>query len=150
MRTLREQADAALAKNSDAKRFTPDTRCPHCHTRERFIINTACCYCKKHGIQHTPAQLRKEREQAEFQKRLDNAVALYQSGSCLSVAAKAAHCSQESLRNELGRLNIDIRNKKPSNNELNQERMEEFVEARVPLMAGKLMDDFYRSTHAKC
>lgn len=149
-RTLRSQADAALALNPDAKRFIADEACNRCNTFERSTKSTQCCHCKYEAAKAERAgtgALTKYKEEADA--RINHGVDLVVNqdyGIC--AAAKIAHCTSLRLANALKSRGYNIPRKKPVKSD-SALRDPDFYEARVPLMAGKLMDSWYRGTHGK-
>lgn len=150
-RTLRAQADAALALNPDAKRFIADEPCNNCQTFERSTKSTQCCKCKYDAAKAERAGTgAQEKRKAEFEKRLNHGVDLVVNqdyGIC--AAAKIAHCTSLNLSRALKQRNYNIPRKRPVKSDSGDMRQPEFAEARWPLLAGLLMDNWYRGAHGK-
>ncbi len=147
--TLFEEAQAELATNPNAKLFISASACQRCGGHERYIKGLDCSCCKRN--RNAKREFNAALTQAEKAKqRLDQAVALYQSTDlAMGEAAAQARVSPYRLSNELNRLGIAIRNRRPRDmsKPLIDTRAIEFTEAKTAIKAMRLLDGCYRRVH---
>ncbi len=151
--TIKEEARAELASNPKAKLFICSVPCLRCGCHERYIETTECTSCKQ--VRNRTARMRRgspsvKQVNSASDERMEQAVIIYTTtelslGEVASIAGVGSH----RLSCELKRQGITLRNPRPrdfSKPPVNP-RQDEFNEARVGMMASKLMNDWYRSAH---